>query len=1312
MGLSFVYQMWAKVSTFLPVSYISEGGITMTIKRAFLGLLIVLTAGACSGGGGCGGCGALEPLPAGGLPADQTIEGGAQLRISQAGFDKISAILPTVLGDAFAQGSCIGASGGTLSTCFNNDGNCTPGCQIDLNVDSMDISVPQPDKMRIAIQFDVDVDVPASLSIPLLPDPSCTLGAHANNTLVDILVGFTINPASGELEIGLDSIEDVNINLSFTGCGGLGTILSGISSLLDAVLDVGFIRDLLTPVIEPIIVGLLPDPLGVEGIADLGGLIGGVSPGTSATMEARVVPGGYVQLENGGLSLGIITGINADEDLATRTADLDSEPALCVPPFAAPDFGAAPASLTQSSRSNFKLNAADLFRGVPETGRDILIGASETMLDQLGHHLVSSGAFCLQLGTELVPQLNLGALAILVPSLAELGSPEGNDALLLVTRPAKPIDFAIGDGTEASPSITMKLSEFSIDFYAFLFERYTRGFTVTLDMNIGINLEFGTDAMGNATIVPMLVGLEAANIGVTILNEEFLREDKDTLETVFPTLLDLILPLVTSGLGDFALPEVAGFSLADMSVERVTTSEDDFLAIGASLGAGSMMAMLGEQYPSVALLAQEMAPTEGNPTSASARLIDVIAPSPSEMRAALAGQGGTSPKVMVDLDTHDAWGRELEWTWNIDGGLWRPFIAGGRVAIENGAFNIQGRYELQFRARPVGDYKSWDPDYTPIEVVFDSVGPRILTELAEKTSNTLVVPSFDTVYEHNVQVAFGVLGAEQPSTAWGDGTVNLEEVEALAVDGEIQVFARDPQGNLSSEPVRISNASLNASVGGCSAGGSTGWAGLLMVLLALGFRSVRKRLSGFSGLAVATLALASVAMAPACSCSGDPAGAVCTLDEECLGTCADGEIGQCLDGECRCLDDVKYGRIGQFSSMDMADDGTVWVSGYNSTYGDLVVASTRAMGRIPDTAWQFVDGVPEGPVVLPVFATRGGIKADGDDVGLYTDIAVNQEGVAMVSYFDATTGSLKFAANYGGVWQVHLVDQGDLTTDDTGVSKLAGQYSSISLDQNGVPSIGYFAHTGIGTEMANTEVRFAQANSSEPRSGSDWSIELVDEAAVPFDEAEADVLTIPMGTGLFIDLNRDEVDSPILAYYDRISGDLKIARAADGGGFDVETLAQGPDVGRYPSIAVDDEGVVHVSYVDAVNQDLLYINDADREVIVVDTGYRVVGTTADGLPIPEFHFVGDDSTIALTVDGVYIAYQDATTHELLVAYPNGAGEFSRIAIAGSEDPFIGAYGFFADAKYDGVNLTMSSWVLDQRNSDAWVELFKRAVVIE
>src|SRR5262249_3217308 len=145
-----------------------------------------------------------------------------------------------------------------------------------------------------------------------------------------------------------------------------------------------------------------------------------------------------VNLVNNGMSLGVITGLNADEDPSTRTPGLTSEPALCAPPLAPPNFGAPPANLPLTARSTYALGVANEFNGSPDPGSDITMGISETTLDLAGHHAVTSGMMCLGIGTRFVQQLNLGTIGLLVPSLAELGSKANNDPLLLVTRPQRP----------------------------------------------------------------------------------------------------------------------------------------------------------------------------------------------------------------------------------------------------------------------------------------------------------------------------------------------------------------------------------------------------------------------------------------------------------------------------------------------------------------------------------------------------------------------------------------------------------------------------------------------------------------------------------------------------------------------------------------------------------------------------------------------------------------------------------------------------------------------------------------------------------
>jgi hypothetical protein len=96
-----------------------------------LSIMFVALAGCGGFGAGCGGCGS-QPLPAGGLPKTQTVEGGGQVRVTRAGFTKITQILPPLINEQLGNGFCVGTgsvgtpSGGFLATgaryCHTNQG--------------------------------------------------------------------------------------------------------------------------------------------------------------------------------------------------------------------------------------------------------------------------------------------------------------------------------------------------------------------------------------------------------------------------------------------------------------------------------------------------------------------------------------------------------------------------------------------------------------------------------------------------------------------------------------------------------------------------------------------------------------------------------------------------------------------------------------------------------------------------------------------------------------------------------------------------------------------------------------------------------------------------------------------------------------------------------------------------------------------------------------------------------------------------------------------------------------------------------------
>ena len=894
-------------------------------------MICFLAMSACGGlGSGCG-C-SQQPLPAGGLPKDQTVEGGGQIRVTRAGFQKLTSVVPAIINDSLGGGMCIDRTSILgADVCYENNGGCNPGCRVNINVTQTALTVTNQNTLNVRVAANINTSV--RIDPPIFS--ACTMTVTANNLSADLDIGFAIDPATGELRIVLNRINDYNLSgVNFSGCSVISFLANLVTDLLDSFLG-DFIVGLLTPTINDLIQGFLPDPLGIEGMIDIGELLGGVSPGTEGFMEARMVPGGYVQLGGGGMSLGLITGLNADQDPTTRTAALDSEPAYCVPPFTAPNFAAPPASLPASSRGTFSLLPAGAFVGNPEPADDLAIGLSETTLDLAGHHLVASGGLCLGVGTSLVEQLKLGTIGLLVPSIGELGT--GDEPLLLVTRPQQAIDFSIGDGTEASPAITLHIKNFEVDFYGFIYERYTRAFTMALDLDVGVNLEFVQMPGMPAQVKPILVGLSSSNIGITVLNNEFVRETRSQLEAVLPTVFDLALPLLGDGIGPIDVPNFAGFTLNNLRVQKVTTAQDDFMAIYASLGTSMMMRDRVEKYPSLQPVLDQLdrQADMGNwpdvvamgPSAANARLKAVNVPAPEDVRAALVAKDKTGlPSVTIDVDTHDALGRRLEWSWNINGGLFRPFSKASPLVIQDRAFVWQGKYTIGLTSRVVGDYRTTAPETVEVPVVIDSSAPNIVVDEARWYLGDFLAPAVDAVYDNDeLEWAWGRPGDDEPSTDWTNSArIDRQTAQDLSsADGEILVFARDPSGNVGQALARTNFHGAPGESGcNCGTNRTAPGAGSLVLMMMVGAYLLFRRRAAAAAQVVARVSSSratslvvlwagvsiAVSMVPACSC-GNSAGQACELTEDCADfECPDGQLAICFEGECICTDDVPYGK--------------------------------------------------------------------------------------------------------------------------------------------------------------------------------------------------------------------------------------------------------------------------------------------------------------------------------------------------------------------------------------------------------------------
>jgi MYXO-CTERM domain-containing protein len=1344
--------------------FVRSTRINLVLSAAFIFLM-----GACGGlGGGCGACSSTQPLPGGKLPADQTVEGGAQIRVTEQGFKKLTDMLPGLVNQSLSSGICIGGGAQDVSIagfslasaryCQQNSGpGCTNGCKINVAMNpapaGLGVQVTNQNTLRLNLSTSINTSINLTFHVALLGQVgSCTLGINSNNLNGSFDIAFGIKPADGELDIHLANINSFTTNLNFTGCGILSSFGNLAAALIDAIPNA--LKGLLTPLIDPLIQNFIPNPLGIKGMMDVGSLLAGISPGTDGFMEARIVPGGYVRLDGAkkALSLGVITGMNADEDPSTRTGErqdgipLASEPNLCVPPMAPPKFGSPPANLPITTRTTFALNPAGQFDGNPEPAADLAMGMSETMLDLAGHHLVTSGGMCLGVGTTTINQLNVGTISLLVPSLGELTSDTGHDPLLLVTRPQKPLDFTIGDNTASSPALNIGIQNLEVDFYAFLYERYVRAFTLDLTMNVGINLEFEQMPGQPAKIKPSLVGISSQTVEVKVLNSQFVAESAQHLEMVLPSVFDLITPLL-GNIPAIDVPSFAGLSLNNLSIQHVTTTQDDFLALYATLGPSMLARTLATSdsvaRQSVMMMDEQVGPAPKRSTGV-ARFIRATTPAPEKIRAHLTNKkGGEMPEVVFDVDTRDAFGRELEWQYSINGGMYHPYtrVPAGGFVVRDPAFAWQGKYTIGLKSRVRGDYRTAS-DETQTKVIIDSVGPKVLTDKLQWNDDAMTLPMWDIVSGKKISYALGKPGEDAPRSAWfAGGSVELtrEELAEYVVNNELVVFAQDEAGNRTIALVNPFHGQPGAAGCACqsSGGPSTGGVALTLLvgLVVFGRRRHRKGamvlLRQFSrsraGRLTAQIAVwfgisIAVSLSPGCSC-GNPSSKSCETAADCgPDFCARGELPYCIDNTCVCSDDIPAGRVGPYSDVAAGKDGSIWVSAYAQSHGDLVVARVDP-GRVLPEQWEWVDGVPDGPVVVPDSKIRGGIEASGADVGMYTSIAVNGNGEPSVTYFDRDTGSLRFAQKIGDVWHKHTIQTGTgMTLGESG--ELIGMYTSLTLrSDDGRPGVAYLAHISDPMTGAHAEVRYASAQSANPTQPGDWQIWTVDTAPLPaIDPQNPEVYPLPNGLGLFVDSGRLPSHAPVVAYYDRANGDLKVAKFNPSTGqFGAARVLDGSgsiDAGWTPSVAVDAQGTVHVAYVGSTKDDLKYVTDiATPAPEIVDDGYRIVGQTVDGLPKPEFHFVGDDASLILA-NGMFpmIAYQDATTQELLLASKGQNGQWTRVTIAGATDPWPGAYGFFAASDQRPGEMVISTWVINQPSNDPfdnnWVEVFARPTGIQ
>jgi MYXO-CTERM domain-containing protein len=1043
--------------------------------------------------------------------------------------------------------------------------------------------------------------------------------------------------------------------------------------------------------------------LGMDGNIDLGGLLSGFSPGTKGSFDFLFAVGGHNLRDDGsGFAWGDLNPANNGATLSMYGGTEPTPTSSCVPlaNVELPTGIPVPDELTLNTVANWPA----MVEG-PHFG----MALSERFTNYMAAQAYNSGALCLgitadALGDAVPLTTALIGVGLGAPSMNELGRQKQGVPLAITVRPQTPPVITFGNGTNATtdPLIHIALNQVAFDFYVWSLDRYVRTFTALMDIEVPMNLMVDADS----GLVPVIDNLGVNN--ATVTNSALLREDPAKIAGALEELLggivgsflgDALPPIdLTSALGSLGVtldipPTVEG--QGSPGLRLLTKGRDNFLGIFATLGVAPPMnanANFTEDGSSEANSTKDG--QQHSVTSAELAELSVD-PAGLHMNSFTADN---APKARLRVGSSlDNGSRTIEWQYKLNNGPWHSFTRSRWIDVDDSILRLQGKHTAYVRSRVVGDPASLDPEPMAIDLLIDDEAPRVAFD--RESDGRVIIHATDAVSGDRTQMRlrFGHDDdGETVWTEWSEWTTSKELAPLYGDEGDVvEVEARDEDGRTATVQQSLIRGRSTAD-GGCecravpghsSGDSSSHWWLIAGLGLIAGLRRRRtfwnrpasttnRALGKTAGqLAMAASVVIFAGLFAGCSCSGDD-----VVTPGCRGR-----------GDCSVL---RPGLVGAYTSADTAPDGTVWVSGYleanweqDYSYGDLVVG--RLNGDEVD--WKVIDGIPaDAPALIETFdpkGFRGGVVDAGEDVGMWTSLDVDDSGNPGVAYYDATNRALKYARYDGSAWsstEVQRIERGD-----------AGKYASLTFVA-GRPVIAYLFVEPGDSGTVRSGVRVATGSGAD--TNATWSIEEVSvDNATPCQDyncgsdscviitgvcqeevtgcpddcgdechtvagqpscepvrSASSSVTYPDAHGLYISTALRPDGSIGIAFYDRIKGNLMVARAENGSWTTVIVDGESGgedngDKGVGTSLAIDGNDVFHISYVDGLNEAVNYVAVAGGVTPappeMVDTGLGA----ADGQ-----HVVGDDSNIYVTQGGeIHIAYQDASDGQLRFAV--GAG---------------------------------------------------------
>ncbi len=690
----------------------------------FVIVFAALVGASCSGGGGCGGCG-IQPIP-GGFKPEKRVANAAQLRVSQSGLAAITDN-PAAL---------ISALTGTSALTFNVPASCsgsTPVCcpggvaQNPCGPVNIDLSLHAGDTPRLelhpkqgASELDVVVRarVTSTTDIPVKVPVVGNCGIKLDTTTksppdieIDAPIDFVQDATSGTTRIvvgtvGLQNLSTDDVSLT----GGFGCTIANVGLSF----FIGTLKDQLTGVVQSTIqdqtckacasgdvaecgspfatactggvcqegsAGCLQE-LGLDGRLPASALFGSFSPGTTGALDLYEVTGGYATTNINGIALGLLGGMQPGGTARDACGPAATEPAVAT----------VPVSTYFEGNTN------------PDTGQtfDVAIGVHQSQLAQLAFAGYNGGLFCLTVGHAQVAQLTTETIALLSRSLGKLV--EKNSPVAVGLRPQSAPVITLGTNTFGAdgmggtaltdPLLDIKFTAMEIDFFVSVDDQYVRAFTVVSDVHLPIGLQ----VTGTGQLQPVIGDVANAFTNISVKNTQAVTESPADLAALFPTILNLVIPQLSSGLGAISLPSVAGL---DLSVSAITAVDNKtFLAIFANLA------------PHMAFA----------PTTTRADVLAVADADDATRASPRLWRGRPGPSVTLALGGDAA---DLEWQWRSDGGLWEPWQQNPRPTLAKPAYWLPGTHHLEVRSRRIGHPETLDTIGTTIELPFGSPSPRV-----------------------------------------------------------------------------------------------------------------------------------------------------------------------------------------------------------------------------------------------------------------------------------------------------------------------------------------------------------------------------------------------------------------------------------------------------------------------------------------------------------------------------------------------------------------------------------------------------------